>query len=69
MADRNDGFADTVIELRGMTPRRTIDVIDAIAQASGNKTRIDVVNEVLGDWAEKEVRKAQAIERVLRGRQ
>jgi hypothetical protein len=69
MATDKDGFSDTVVELRGNVPRRIVDVLDAVAQATeGKKSRIDVAAEVLGTWADSKIREAQAIERVLRGR-
>lgn len=55
-----------MVELRGLSPRRLIDVIDAISLAR-DKTRIDIVNEVLEAWVGKTLHEAMLVNRVLRG--
>ena len=51
---------DNLIELRGMTPRSTIDVLDAVSIAR-KVTRIELVNEILGSWATEQMHIAQRI--------
>lgn len=55
-----------VTELRGNCPRLIVDVLDAVSQARGT-TRTDLVNELLGEWAEKQLHEASLIHRVTRG--
>lgn len=53
---------DTV-ELRGDCPREIVDVLDAVSMAR-NKTRTQLVNEILGAWAEKALHEAMLVCRV-----
>ncbi len=59
-------FARTseVAELRGDCPKRTVQVLDAIAIARGYPSRTSLVNEILGEWAEKVVHEATVVVRV-----
>jgi hypothetical protein len=52
-------------ELRGQTPRTILGVLDAVS-AVRRMSRIQLVNEVLAEWAERAQAEAIAIERVLR---
>jgi hypothetical protein len=61
---RSDGTLQ--VELRGMCPRLTVDVLDAVASARG-LNRTDLVNELLSKWAEQQLREASLIARVTRG--
>jgi hypothetical protein len=54
-----------LVELRGMCPRETIDVLDAVSTAR-RMSRTELVNEVLGKWASDEMHVAQAICSVMR---
>jgi hypothetical protein len=58
-------MSDPLVELRGMCPRETIDVIDAVS-AARRISRTELVNEVLGKWAADEVHVAKAICSVVR---
>lgn len=58
------GPGGTTVELRGDTPRKTIDVLDAVAVAR-DKTRMALVNEILGEWADKVEHEATLVQRVL----
>ncbi len=60
MADPNQ-----LVELRGMSPRETIDVLDAVS-AARRISRNELVNEVLGEWARHKIHEAQAICSVTR---
>lgn len=53
-------------ELRQQAPRLVIDVLDAVSQARG-LTRTDLVNELLGEWAARQLHEASLIHRVTRG--
>lgn len=59
-----DGSGDA-IELRGTCPRETVDVLDAVSAARG-MSRIQIVNEVLGEWARQQMHVANVLQRVLR---
>lgn len=52
-------------ELRGQCPRLVIDVLDAVSQARG-LSRTDLVNELLGEWAARQLHEASLIHRVTR---
>ena len=54
------------IELRGDIPRDVADVLDAVSMAN-SCSRIDVVNEILHEWASERVHEASVIMRVTRG--
>lgn len=43
-------MSDDVVDLRGLAPRKTVDVLDAVALAR-KVSRTDIVNEVLAEWA------------------
>lgn len=58
--DTSDG-----IELRGMCPRETVDVLDAVS-AARSMSRAQIVNEILGDWARQQMHVATVLHRVLR---
>jgi hypothetical protein len=55
-----------VTELRGNCPRLTVDVLDAVSGARG-MSRIDLVNELLGEWAARQLHEASLIHKVTRG--
>lgn len=55
----------TLVELRGMAPRELIDVLDAIS-AARRQSRIELVLEVLGRWADERVHEASILQRVVR---
>lgn len=63
--------SDDFVELRGRTPRWVVDVLDgyAIAHSSGiTKTdRMDVVNEVLMEWAKRQMHLVKVLDRLTRG--
>ena len=54
-----------LVELRGLIGRNSADVLDAVAQAQ-ELTRMDVVNQVLNDWAKRRLHEATLIVRVTR---
>lgn len=56
---------DGTDELRGQTPTNVLGVIDAVSHVR-RKSRIQLVNEILAQWAEQAQAEACAIERVLR---
>ena len=53
------------VELRGNTPRKIIDVLDAVSSAN-DVPRIELVNEILGEWVEKKLHEVECINRVMR---
>ncbi len=57
---------DSLIELRGKSPKAIIDVVDAVAIAN-RIDRIDVVNAVLLKWARKQVHVSTVVGNVTRG--
>lgn len=54
------------MELRGPCPASTVAVLDAVSLHNGT-TRTELVNQILGKWAQQEARKASLIARVLQG--
>ncbi len=54
-------------DLRGYIPGWVAGVLDAVCHAQGGRARIDLVNEILHDWAQKKAEEATFIQRVLRG--
>jgi hypothetical protein len=52
------------VELRGMTPRHIIDVLDAVSNAR-RCSRMDIVNDVLGKWADERITEATLVHRVV----
>jgi hypothetical protein len=60
------GPSGTTAELRGDCPREILNVLDAVSLAR-NKTRIALVNEILGAWAEKVTHEAMLVSRVAAG--
>ena len=58
--------SDGTNELRGQTPTTVLSVIDAVSLAR-RMNRIELVNEILSEWADQAQAEAIAIERVLRG--
>lgn len=54
---------DTHVELRGMAPRETVDVLDAVSTAR-RMSRNELVLEVLCDWVRDQVHVATVIARV-----
>lgn len=57
---------DTTVELRGMCPRETVDVLDAISQAR-RVSRTDLVNDILASWCVDRMQEATLIQRITRG--
>lgn len=55
-----------LVELRGMCPRETIDVLDAVSMAR-RISRTELVNEVLGEWSRHQIHVAQSVMSVTRG--
>lgn len=53
-------MSDDLVELRGMSPRRTVDVLDAVA-LSRKISRTEIVNEVLADWAESRIHESKLV--------
>lgn len=53
-------MSDDVVELRGLAPRKTVDVLDAVALAR-NVSRTDIVNEVLAEWAAARVHESRLV--------
>lgn len=58
--------ADMKTELRGMVSNSVIGVLDAVSLTKG-QSRMDLVNEILHQWAKKKVDEASLIARVMRG--
>jgi len=56
-----------LVELRGMCPRESVDVIDAVS-AARRISRTELVNEILGKWCEDQMHVANAICSVMRGK-
>jgi hypothetical protein len=54
---------DDDVELRGMCPRRVVDVLDAVSNAR-RITRTELVNAVLSEWADARVHEANLVQRV-----
>lgn len=54
------------VELRGMCPRETIDVLDAISSAR-RMSRMDLVNDILASWCVDRIHEATLVHRVTRG--
>lgn len=65
MTDPSDDRADRV-ELRGMAPRRIVDLLDAIS-CSRRLSRQDILVQVLSRWADEITREAASIMRVSAG--
>lgn len=61
---RTSGLA--MVELRGDCPRVTVDVLDALCRAQ-DKSRTELVNEILNGWAKQKLIEASLIARVTRG--
>ena len=59
-------MAKETTELRGMCPSDTVAILDAVSIAR-SINRIDLVNEVLGKFAEKTLHEANIVMRVTRG--
>lgn len=57
---RRDGSR---VELRGECPRYVVDVLDAVSCAN-DRTRTDLVNEILGEWADRKIHESTLINRV-----
>jgi hypothetical protein len=58
-------MSDDVVELRGLAPRKTVDVLDAVALAR-KVSRTDIVNEVLAEWAADRVHESKLVLRVIK---
>lgn len=61
------GKHDSKAELRGLVPRRLLDIYDAVSLAQGGRDRIDLVIEVLQGKADEWVRQASLIQNITRG--
>jgi hypothetical protein len=55
--------SEPTAELRGECPRKILNVLDAVSMAR-DKTRIGLVNEILGAWAEKVLHETMLVQRV-----
>lgn len=53
-------MSDDVVELRGLAPRKTVDVLDAVALAR-KVSRTDIVNEVLAEWAAARIHESKLV--------
>jgi len=58
--------SDQQVELRGMVSRRTIDVLDAVSAAQ-RVSRIELVEAILNQYADRKVHEATVVLRVMRG--
>lgn len=54
------------VELRGECPRLTVDVLDAISTAR-RMSRTELVNEVLHEFVQQQLREASLVARITRG--
>lgn len=54
------------VELRGECPRLTVDVLDAVSNAR-RINRTELVNQILGEWAQQQLLESSLIARVTRG--
>lgn len=63
---RPEAGAHDTAELRGMIPRHTIDVLDAVSTAQ-RKSRIELAAEVLAKWADEQVHISNVIQAVTGG--
>ena len=60
--------ADTdKVDLRGHIPGWVAGVLDAVCHSQGGIPRIELVNNILQDWARRKAEEATVIQRVLRG--
>ena len=55
--------ADDRVELRGMAPRRLVDLLDAVS-LSRKSSRQDVLVQVLSRWADELVHEASMVMRI-----
>jgi hypothetical protein len=55
---------DDDVELRGMCPRRVVDVLDAVSNAR-RITRTELVNAVLSEWADARIHESSLIHRIV----
>lgn len=53
-----------VTELRGDCPLITVDVLDAVA-SHRRVSRTELVNQILGEWAQDRLHESQRIQRVV----
>jgi hypothetical protein len=53
-------------ELRGEVPRRVLDTLDAFSTAR-NTNRMELVNEILEEWADKKAHEVSVYLKVMRG--
>jgi len=51
-------------ELRGQTPRYILDVLDAVSIARGMRDRMQLVNKILGEWADKVLHETSLVQRI-----
>lgn len=56
---------DDAVELRGPCPRTVVDVVDAVSQAK-RITRMELVNQILQEWADAKLHEATLIQRLAR---
>lgn len=59
-------MSDDLVELRGLAPRKVVDVLDAVALAR-KVSRTDIVNEVLAEWAAARVHESVLVLRCTKG--
>lgn len=59
-------MSDDLVELRGMSPKGPINVVDAVA-ISRKVSRIEQVNEILAEWAKARVHESTLVLRCTRG--
>lgn len=52
------------VELRGLCPRETVDILDAVCIAR-DMTRTDLVNQILGAWSTKVRHESTLVMRIV----
>ena len=62
-------FDETPVKLRGFAPRWIVNVLDAVAMARGPKksSRIEVLVDIAGEWAEARIHEAALVTRCTKG--
>lgn len=63
---RTKDSGDVTVELRGPCLKYVVDVLDAVSSAQ-NKSRTELVNEILLRYAKAKLHEATVIQRVTRG--
>ena len=57
---------DEDVEIRGFLPRDTVNVLDAVVQATPGTSRIGLMQDILAAWASRKKHEAMMICRVTR---